>query len=153
MAYSNLSVSLSPEQKADILAKIDAVKAALPFLVNLNARERVTLRKVGNKRVGYVNDVRNAVKANSNAIPASVDLVEYEKDAQLYLDLGEIYEHLKPLFEGVSDTLMASGNEAIKTSDQSYAFLKAAARGNVNLDATLKSIAKHFARKPTAKPA
>lgn len=150
MAYSNLSVSLTPEQKQEIIARINAVKAALPFLINLNANERKSMRKVGDKRAGYINDVRNAVKANPNAIPPSIDVTEYDKDAQLFIDLSEIFEYLKPLFEGVSDTLMASGNEAIRTTDQSYAFLKAAARGGGNLDATIKDLAKHFAK--TAKP-
>jgi hypothetical protein len=144
MGYNNLSVSLTAAQKADILTQITAVKTSLNFLINLTPEERKRLRKVAEKRQGYVNDVVMAVKANPTAIPGVVDTAEYFKDSQLYLDLSEIFSNLRPLFEGVGDTFMASGNEAITVSDQCYGFLKQAARGNANLTETVKQISKHF---------
>jgi hypothetical protein len=46
MAYQNLSIILSPAQKADILSKVTALKTAMPFLINLSNEERQRLRKV-----------------------------------------------------------------------------------------------------------
>jgi hypothetical protein len=144
MSYSNLSVSLTPAQKTDIITKINAVKSSLTFMVNLTAEERKKLRKVAEKRQGYVNDVMAAVKANPSVIPSAINTVEYYKDAQLFLDMVEIFSHLRPLYEGMSDTLMASGNEAITVTDQCYGLLKQAAKGNSMLTDTVKKLSKHF---------
>jgi len=145
MSYQNLSVSLTPAQKTTVITQITAVKTTLNFLINLTPAERKKLRKVAEKRQGYVNDVMVAVKANPTAIPAVINTTEYFKDAQLFLDLSEIYAQMITLFEGLSDTFMASGNEAITTTDQCYGFLKQAAKGNSNLSSTVKEISKHFA--------
>jgi hypothetical protein len=153
MSYQNLSVILTPAQKAAIIAQINVVKAGLTFLINLSPAERKKMRKVAEKRQGYVNDVVVAVKANPTAIPPAINTVEYFKDAQLFLDLSEIMAQMMPLYEGLSDTFMASGNEAITVSDQCYGFLKQAARGNSNLSNTVKEISKHFDGQGRKKPA
>jgi len=145
MSYQNLSVSLTPAQKATIITQINAVRTSLNFMINLSPAERKKLRKVAEKRQGYVNDVMVAVRANPTAIPAVINTVEYYKDAQLFLDLSEIYAQMVTLFEGLNDTFMASGNEAITVTDQCYGFLKQAAKGNTNLSTTVKEISKHFA--------
>lgn len=144
MPYQNLSVSLSQKEREEIISKITKLKTDLTFLVNLTTLERKRLRKVADKRQSYITDVLAAVKANPTAIPASIDIEEYIKDAELYLHLSEILTHLRPLMEGVEDTLMASGNEAITVTDQCYGFLKQSARGNSILTDTVKELSKHF---------
>ena len=86
----------------------------------------------------------STVRANPTVIPASINTAEYIKDAQLYADMAEIFAHLKPLYEGVSDTYMAAGNEAILVTDQCYGILKQAARGNSALSETVHKLGKHF---------
>jgi len=144
MSYQNLSVSITSQQKADIIAKIAAVKAALPFLINLLPDERKALRKVAEKRQGYVNDVMIAVKANPTVIPPVINVAEYTKDALLYNDMAEIMAHMKTLYEGINDTYMAAGNEAIVVTDQCYGILKQAAKGNAALTSTVQELSKHF---------
>jgi hypothetical protein len=100
MSYQNLSVSITSQQKADVIAKIAAVKAALPFLINLTPTERHALRKVAEKRQGYVNDVMIAVKANPTMIPPVINVAEYTKDALLYSDMAEIMAHMKRYMRG-----------------------------------------------------
>jgi len=153
MSYQNLSVTLSAQQKAEIIEKIAAVKAALPFLVNLTPDERHSLRKVAEKRQGYVNDVMIAVKANPTMIPPVIDVQEYIKDATLYNDMAEIMAHLKTLYEGINDTYMAAGNEAISVTDQCYGILKQAAKGNASLTSTVQELAKHFKSQRSKKEA
>jgi len=144
MSYQNLSVTITSQQKAEIIEKIAAVKAALPFLINLTPDERQALRKVAEKRQGYVNDVMIAVKANPTMIPPVINTEEYFKDALLYNDMAEIMAHLKTLYEGINDTYMAAGNEAISVTDQCYGILKQAAKGNAALSSTVQELAKHF---------
>ncbi|MDB5272230.1 MAG: hypothetical protein JWO58_597 [Chitinophagaceae bacterium] len=151
MSYQNLSVALSDDQKNTFINQIIALKSMMPFLIHLSPEERKSLRKVAEKRQGYVHDVVVAVKANSTAIPQAIDTVEFFKDAQLFLDLSEIMAQIVPLYEALSDTFMAAGNEAITVSDQCYGFLKQAARGNSHLTNTVQELSKHFAKK--SKPA
>lgn len=153
MSYQNLSVTLTAQQKTEIIEKISDLKAALPFLVNLTPDERQALRKVAEKRQGYVNDVMIAVKANPLMIPAIIDVDEYVKDAALYNDMAEIMAHLKTLYEGINDTYMAAGNEAISVTDQCYGILKQAAKGNAALTSTVQELAKHFKSQRSKKEA
>jgi hypothetical protein len=149
MSYNNLSVALTAEQKADIIQKLIDLKILLPFLVSLSSKERQKLRKTGGKRQGYVIDVRNVAKANPSSIPEVIDMAEFEKDASLYADMSEILEHLLPLYEGILDTTIAVGSEAIKTADQCYGILKVSDKGNnTQLRNSLSEIKrKHFFRK------
>lgn len=144
MAYANLSVVITDAQKTEVLNHLQGLKNALNFFISLSDEERKKMRKVGTKRSAYVKDVLAVAKQNTQHIPASIDLIEFEKDAKLYLDLSEIVIAFLSFYEGLQDTLMASGNESIQTGDQIYAILKAASRKNANLKESLKIIAKHF---------
>lgn len=151
MSYQNLSITLSPEEKAGIISKITELKALLPFLINLTLEERVNLRKVAEKRQGYLNDVLSIANANPSAIPAIISLQEMNRDTIAFHDLGDILAHLAPLTESLDDTRVALGNEAIKSADACYSFLKTAAKGNNALNTSVQQITKHFGqtRKPT----
>ncbi|WP_028982086.1 hypothetical protein [Sporocytophaga myxococcoides] len=151
MGYQKLSAKLDAERVARIISKIQELKAELDFVINLSNEERKTLRKVAEKRQGYVNDVLIAVKANPKTIPGVLDTEDYYYRAKLYLDLAEINMHIQPVMEGISDTMMVAGNEAITLTDQCYGFLKQPARGNSNLTDTVSKLSKHFASR--SKPA
>ncbi|MFH0894014.1 MAG: hypothetical protein V2A54_06230, partial [Bacteroidota bacterium] len=124
MAYSNISAALTVAQKASIKANIDAIKTILIFLVNLTPQERMKLRKTGNVRFGYVNDVYKAAVANPTTLPAGFNITEFGKDMQLLSDLTDIMGWLRTLNEGMDDTLMALGSEVIHQSDEVYGMLK-----------------------------
>lgn len=146
MPYSNLSVVLTAEQKADILKKVQELKSLMPFLVSLSAKERQAFRKLGGKRKGYVDDIRKITKANPKAIPPSIDLVEFDKDANFYSDISEVMENLLPIFEGVQDTTLAVGAEAVRTASLCHGSLKIAGKGdNLQLRQSLDNLKVYFA--------
>ncbi len=146
MGYSNISAGVTPAQKLEVKEYIDLIKLILVFLVNLTKKERSSLRKMGPKRKGYVNDVYKALIANPGILPSSFDLNEFTKDVTLSSDLQDIANWLATLAEGIDDTLMAVGNEMMKQSDTGYQYLKTAAEGNETLTGTVDDISRHFER-------
>lgn len=145
MGYKKISADLNEERMAKIIAKIEDLKAELDFLVNLSKEERKRLRKVAEKRQGYVSDITIAVKANPTAIPSAIDTDDYYIKSRFFLNMATINMHIKPLTEGINDTMVAASHEAITLTDQCYGFLKQAARGNSNLTDTVSKLSKHFA--------
>lgn len=152
MGYKKISADLNEERMAKIIAKIEDLKAELDFLINLSNEERKRLRKAAEKRQGYVNDIMIAVKANPTAIPSAIDTDEYYFKSRFFLNMSTINMHMKPLTEGVSDTLVAASHEAITLTDQCYGFLKQAARGSSILTDTVSKLAKHHAKTKAEKP-
>lgn len=130
MAYSNLSVKLSAEQKNDIIGKLVDLKSVLPFLISLTVKERISLRKLGGKRKGFLIDIHTLAKAHPDAIPKVVDIEEFGIDAQLFADLSDIMGYLLPIYEGMQDTILAVGSEALKAADICYGNLKLAEKSN-----------------------
>ena len=154
MSYSNISASLSAADKQAVLQAVQTIKTKLPFLINLNETDRKNLRKMGNVRTAYVQDVYNASATNPGSIPGGFSLAEYGKDVSLQKDLVDILTALMPLCEGVNDTEMALGAELMKQSDECYGYLKVVAKksSNQNLNDAVKKIAEHLRHKPKTPP-
>jgi len=143
MSYADINETLLPEDKTAIKTGIDAVKAKLPFMVNLTPEERHKLRKLGANRMSYASDANLAANSNQKALPASLDLNAYNGKVKLMDDLKEVYAWLTPLYEGVESTLMAVGAEVMKLTDDVYGHLKVEAKKSKdqNLNAIVKNIA------------
>ncbi|MBK5285397.1 MAG: hypothetical protein JJE25_08325 [Bacteroidia bacterium] len=142
--YSNISSALTAAQKADIQTKINDIKLVLVFLINLTPAERKKLLKMGDKSVAYVQEVLAALQANPTIVPASFDLAEFKKDMFLYNDLLEILNYLRPLFEGIDDTMLALSNELMRQANSGYGFVKEAAKTNSALESTASDLGERF---------
>ncbi len=154
MTNTNISESISPEEKAAIIADLESLKLKLPFLINLTPEERQKLRKMGAVRTSYVQDVYQASVSNKSALPQGFSLEEYGKDLQLYRDMEEIMSFMLPLFEGMESTIIALSSELMKQTDQCYGHLKVEAKKNGNqfLSETIKRIAAQLKQSRKSKP-
>jgi len=130
MAKLNISASITAEKIAEVKSSLESIKAAMPFLINLNKEERKTLQKLGTGSFGFVEDALNVSKNHVSILPNNFDTQEFEKDVWLAHALNDINSVLVPLAEGVSDTLVALGGEAMKQSNVIYAQVKIAAKNN-----------------------
>ncbi|MDD5570538.1 MAG: hypothetical protein PHD97_05195 [Bacteroidales bacterium] len=153
MAYNNISVSLTDAQKVALRTSIAALKNMLPFLINLTPAERKRLRKTGNKRLSYVLEVLRVATANPQVLPTSFSLTEFTKDVVFMNDLAEFLGILKPVYEGMEDTMLAVGNEAIREADEVYGYLKVAGKksGSQALNISIQKISNNL--KQNKKPA
>ena len=142
--YSNISQSLSAAQKADLQLKVKDMLAILVFLINLTPTERKNLLKMGDKSVRFVREVLIGLQANPSVIPPNYDVTEYEKDLTLYDDLMAILGYLRPLFEGIEDTILALGNELMREGISGYNLIKEAAKTTSALDGLAQDLGERF---------
>ena len=126
------------------IASINGVKTDFPFLLNLSAAERKTFRKMGPKSVDYVND--NLVGANQfpNSLPGDFPLEEFTKDVKLINKLYPLLVASQALTEGLNDTILALGSDAMKEADEVYSYLKLAAKKDANAKEMVIQIGKRF---------
>jgi hypothetical protein len=144
MSYSNISSSLTAANKTDIQTKIDSVKLVLLFLINLTPAERKQFLKMGDKSVAFVQKALQAAQANPTVIPATFNVPEFQKDITLFNDLSEILNFLRPLTEGIDDTMLALGNENMRQGIAVYKLIKEASKTNSALSTTAADLGERF---------
>lgn len=134
MSNPNISAELPEQVKEQIKSDIRNIINKLPFLVNLNSKEKQNLLKMGPGSVAFVEETLNISKNHSDILPVNFDVPEFEKDVKLTAALSDIASVLIPLSEGISDTLTAIGSEAINQANLVYAHVKLASKNNSNMD-------------------
>lgn len=144
MANPNISASLTAAQKTTLKNHLTAVSGLLNFMVNLTAKQRRTLFKMGPKSVSYVQLALQIGKNNPAILPSNFDVNEFEKDVKLTMDLSDIETILMPLAEGLSDTLMATGTEAMQKSNQVYDLVKVSAKTDSNMKVLAKQLGERY---------
>jgi len=159
MNIAHISASVLPTSKTAYKAAIEEAKTQVPFLINLNPEQRKTIRKMGSKRVTYVNDVFELVSSNPGIVPAGFDMVGYLRDHQLGLDIDDMISWTITLFEGLIDTKLAIGNQEITQTDEAYDYAKVVAKKNPSMPISMavKAISDQLKqgprkKKPTPKP-
>jgi hypothetical protein len=131
---------------------VNDIKLILTFLINLTPAERKKLLKMGDKSVSFVQNTLSALKVNPTVVPASFDLTEFEKDLTLYKDLVEILSFLRPLFEGIDDTVLALSNELMRQGIAGYKLIVESAKTNSALDSVAKDLGERFKKAGKSEP-
>ena len=144
MPNPNISASITPAQKTTIKNNLNAISGILNFLVNLTPDQRKTLFKMGPKSVSYVQLALQVAKNNPGILPGNFNVAEFEKDVTLSADFVEIETVSTPLAEGISDTLMAVGSEAMKQANQVYDLVKVAAKSDSNMSGLAKQLGERY---------
>ena len=152
MANPNVSASLTAAQKTSIKNNLTAINGVLNFLVNLTPTQRKTLFKMGSKSVSYVQLALQIAKNNPQILPPNFNTAEFEKDVVLSSDFVDIESIVKTLSEGLSDTLMAVGTEAIKQANQVYALVKVAAKSDSNMNSLSKQLGERYKKSSIKAP-
>jgi hypothetical protein len=128
---NRISAELTAPNKASILAKINEIKALLPFLLNLTVEEKSSLPKMATFRDGMDEAFSMEMMANPGLVPSFVNMTELGKDRALRSALRDIFQQLGPLCEGVDDTLTAAGVDTYLAYLSFYNNVKQAAKRNV----------------------
>jgi len=144
MPNPNISAALTLAQKTTIKTNLTAIAAILNFLVNLTPKQRKTLFKMGPKSVGYVQLALQIAQNNPSILPSGFNVPEFAKDVTLSADLMDIESVSKPLAEGISDTLLAVGAEAMKQANQIKDLVKVASKSDTNMSTLYKQLAERY---------
>lgn len=145
MSRQNLiSAEVEDATIATSIQNIKDVKANFPFLINLSADERKRFRKMGPKSVDYVNDNLSGANQFPNSLPIDFPVREFAKDVTLINKLYPLLVASQALTEGLNDTILALGSDAMKGGDEVYGFLKLAAKTDANAKALVEQIGRRF---------
>ena len=153
MARQNqISAALSDTDKQTIFANLEAVKLLLPFLINLNEKDRKRLRKMGKNSLEYVMDCLTGAKAFPKLLAGDFDVAEFEKDATLTFTLSQLQVVVDALSEALNDSIMAAGSDAMVAADEVYDAMKKASGRDANVKTLVDKMAKRFAAQGNRKP-
>jgi hypothetical protein len=147
-----ISAQIEDSSITDAIENIKAIQSKFPFLINLSAQERKTFRKMGPKSVDYVNDNQVGAKQFLSSLPTDFPHDEFSKDVALINKLYPLLVASQALTEGLNDTILALGSDAMKGADEVYSFLKFAAKKDANAKELVQQIGRRFKRETTTKP-
>ncbi|MGV3533226.1 MAG: hypothetical protein ACO1QR_12710 [Chthoniobacteraceae bacterium] len=148
---SQIDVTLTAEQEASIIAAMDTLEAALPFLVSLTPDDRQRLFKLGARSEGFVAEALSAAQQYADYLPPAVGVAQLQRDLALRQTLLPIVQRARVIYTKLNDTWMLAGADAMQTATAIYRVLRAQ-RGE-GLDVTVNTLKQRFDRStPTTTP-
>ena len=147
MSTNRVSAVLDDADKTAVLEALAQVKEKMPFLINLTGQERKRSRTMGAKSVEYVNLSLQSSKTFGSLIPPSIDISEFTKDVTLVNQLLAIRMEVEALLEGIDDTMLAAGSDAMRYADLVYSYLKTGSKTNAGVKSITADISKRYMRR------
>ena len=147
MSTNRVSAVLNDADKTAVLEALAQVKEKMPFLINLTGQERKRSRTMGAKSVEYVNLSLQSSKTFGSLIPPSVDVSEFSKDVTLVNQLLEVRMEVDAILEGIDDTMLAAGSDAMRYADLVYSYLKTGSKTNAGVKSVTADISKRYMRR------
>jgi hypothetical protein len=149
-----ISMIVTAEQKATVLAALKQIEASLPNMVSLEPDERKSVLRMRAKNGDFARTTLRIAAQNPTLIPPSIDIAAAVEDLAALDQLIEIHELLTRLYERVTDTVAALGHDVMVTAHDSYNVLKVTGKAQ-GLDELTDGVSTRFAkkkRKPAAPP-
>ena len=128
MFSNRLSVTIADTDMQALRSYVQQMEAALPFLIGLTDEERSNLPKINRENKLFVDDALLGLRENAHLVPAYLDVVEVEKDVQLFEQLSELEQLILLLLTKLSHTRILAGSEAFQACLSFYRSAKDAAR-------------------------
>jgi len=144
MAQNLISASLPAADAAEVSLNLANAKSKLNFLLSLQTEDVVTLFKVGNAYLPFLDRVYQVVDEHPEILPAVFDVVEFKKDYQLFKTLIPIQTQINELAEGLQKTSYAVGSDALVAALEVYAAVKQHKDKVPGLNATADELAVFF---------
>lgn len=127
---NHVSSDLSEKDKRQIYEAIDLIRRKLSFAKDFTEEERSNLMRLGKTGRTFVDKAQNLVETSPGILPRSFDLEEFNRDADLYQELGNIADELQRLTDRVKDTEAAVGSDAFTSALVVYQSGKMARTGD-----------------------
>jgi hypothetical protein len=130
MPYNNLEANLSQAEQADLIQRIEDMRALLPFLINLTPKEK-NRGKYGQHNYAFLKAAYDYAQQRPELLPPSFSLTGWQADIELYDRLTPIAQQVAMLQEALNDTLFALRTEAQKSALDFLKFAQVAANSNL----------------------
>ena len=148
MNLKKISAEIPQEQETQVLQYVKDIESHLPFLVDLNSKERIRLAKLSRGRVDMVDCSFIHATSSPRYLPSFVTLGGFKKDVDLRDCLQRIGAEIDSLKEKIDDTILLVGSEAYRSARLFYKIVKAAAGvGEEDAERIAKDISCHFKKK------
>lgn len=149
MSQNLISATLSSEDAASVQENLASAKSKLSFLLSLGKDDVVTLFKVGNAYLPFIDLAYETVISHPEILPAVFDKAEFLKDYELLKKLRPIFNQMNELAEAVQKTFMAVGSDTLVAALEVYDAVKQHKDKVPGLDATAADMAVFFKRTRT----
>jgi hypothetical protein len=128
-----VSLDIPEQDLTEIEGAIETLELKLmPYLKNLSPDERMSILKLGDKSVAFVEKARDWVKNKPELKPPYGDVEELDKDLKALKLLARLLRSLRPIVNGLEDTMMLAGSEAYAEALAYYSYFKSAAKAKVD---------------------
>jgi hypothetical protein len=124
MAQNLISASLSAEDAATVQQSLADAKQRLSFLLSLQTDDMISLFKVGNAYLPFIEKAYQTMQAHPEIIPPVFDQNEFASDYQLLNSLRPIFNQINELAESIQKTFTAVGSDAMVASLEIYSAVK-----------------------------
>jgi hypothetical protein len=124
MAQNLISATLSADEAAVIQQSLIDVKSRLNFLLSLQTDDIVSLFKVGNAYLPFIEKAYQTMVAHPEILPGVFDQGEFTQDYNLLNTLRPIYNQVNELAESIQKTFTAVGSDAMVASLEIYSAVK-----------------------------
>lgn len=146
MSQNLISAQLSEETVAQVIGHAEAIRALLPFLLDLETADRRSLLIMGSGSVGFTDDAVDLTQTHPGILPRSFDVTELQRDQALYTSMTRVQNVINHLNDLVDDTTIAVGSDLLQASLEVYNYAKSAGKG-AGLEERVKSMGKRFSRR------
>jgi hypothetical protein len=156
MAKNRISITITPQQEAAILAKGDEFIALIDaFCVSLTEEERARLFKLGDSRLAFDQKCDNYLHQRGDLVPPGSDLPEYDKDGSGMGSIKRMLAKVGTATGRLTDTLTLLGSDRMDMNLLFFNHLKFAGRmGLSGAEAIHDDLQESYpGRGPTEKPA
>ena len=129
---NKISLEITAEDIQAVKDAIQVIRTKLGSeLIQLSPEDRQSLTKMGDKSYTFVTKSLEYMMSHSDLVPNYIDVPEMEKDVVAVTTLRQLLQDLNPLVNGIEDTMMLAGSEAMMTSLSYYNNVKVAADSKV----------------------
>src|SRR5690349_4251156 len=148
---NKINITLSAEQQAAGTAAVEALATAFPYLVSLTPTGRRKMLKMGERTEGFVRTALDAAAQFQNAMPASVDVAQLDRDLALREHLAQVELALGSILQKVQDTRRVAGSDLYSGALDIYQALR---RHGVDegVDVAVNQLRQRFRRTTTEQP-
>lgn len=146
---NRIQANLADGDRAALLAKLDEIKTALPFLVDLDAEDIGALPKLGDNLHPFTRRALELAREDDSFLPRNLDVDEFARDLALYEALEPLVTRLTRLLDLVRDTRILAGSDAYTAALDVYAAAKRHGKA-AGLEGLLTTLGKRFANRAAA---
>jgi hypothetical protein len=155
MSQNLVSITFTDAQLVAIDQTLDTLESQLLNLVALNADQRRSVPKMGEKSEAFCRQALTLLEQNPQVVPPSVAVADAKADLLALDQWRPRMLRLQRLSERSEDTGLALGSDVMATALQGYALLKVVGK-NQGLEGLRKSLGTRFtksSRQPESKVA